>query len=116
MKGGGRLKTCYVLPDTRSIADLVKPGELTRFWTITRINVPKAWRSQGEGTKLLKLICDDADRSGIALALEPVPERSQDYDRLVVWYRSHGFKMCSSGYMVRRPVTATTQPTAASTS
>jgi|SRR5690349_6104150 len=98
------MKTCYVDYTSRAIADLVQPGELTEFWTITRINVPVQHRGQGLGTRLLRQILADADVNGITLALEPSPENLDDYDRLVAWYRRHGFKMRHTGYMVRRPL------------
>lgn len=97
------MKTCYVLTDTRTIADLVAPGELTENWTVTRINVPREFRGQGNGTKILKLILADADREQITLQLEPSPSDGLDYDQLVVWYKCHGFKMMPVGYMKRLP-------------
>jgi len=98
------MKTCYVDRETRSIADLVAPGELTFAWTITRINVPHRHRGQGLGSTLLKQILEDADRDGVVLALEPAPSDGLDYDALRAWYERHGFRLnLELGYMFRRP-------------
>lgn len=97
------MKTCYVNADTRAIADLVAPGELTRWWTITRINVPSAQRGRGHGSALLKRIIAEADEEGKTLALEPVPTGGLEYEDLVAWYKRHGFTESYQGYMVRRP-------------
>ena len=40
---------------------------------------------QGEGTKLLKSVCEEADSLGITLILMP------DNDKLEAWYNKHGF-------------------------
>jgi GNAT superfamily N-acetyltransferase len=99
------VQTCYVDFDTRSIADLVSPGELTSGWTITRINVPSYGdvRGKGHGTALLKRILADADAEGVELWLEPSPSDGLDYDQLVAWYKRHGFEMTELGYMIRKP-------------
>ena len=97
------MMTCYILFEQRSIADLVAPGELTQNWTITRINVPKEFRNKGYGTKLLKLILDDADRDMITLQLEPSPSDGLNYKQLVAWYKRYGFKITLNGYMKRLP-------------
>ena len=97
------MKTSYVDYSSRSIADLVKPGELTKGWTITRINVPSQNRGHGFGTRLLKQICSDADKENVSLWLEPYPSGDLDYQALVDWYSRHGFVMTSLGYMKRKP-------------
>ena len=97
------MRTCYVLTDERAIADLVRPGELTRAWTITRINVPEEHRRQGVGQRLLAMILQDADAEGAELWLEPSPSGGPDYDDLVAWYVRNGFRMTSLGYMRRKP-------------
>ena len=97
------MRTCYVFKDTRTIADLVQPGELTENWTITRINVPREFRSKGVGTKMLEEILTDADIAQITLQLEPRPSDGLNYTQLKNWYRGHGFKMTQQGYMKRRP-------------
>jgi ribosomal protein S18 acetylase RimI-like enzyme len=101
---GQIVKTCYVDVVTRSIADLVQPGEMAPFWVITRINVPREHRGQGLGSKMLKEICADADKEGCSLGLDVSPSDGLDYDQLVAWYKRYGFKSSQHGYyMVRRP-------------
>jgi ribosomal protein S18 acetylase RimI-like enzyme len=97
------MKTCYVDMDSRSIIDLVAPGELAPGWTITRINVPKSQRGKGLGSVLLDQVCQQADVDHVDLWLEVRPSDGLDHDQLTKWYRSRGFKMNrSTGYMVRR--------------
>lgn len=97
------MRTCYVIPEVYAIADLVEPGQLTRDWTITRINVPRRRRGEGHGSALLGMILADADAEGVALQLEPVPSGDLGYQDLVEWYTRHGFRLRASGYMRRRP-------------
>jgi GNAT superfamily N-acetyltransferase len=97
------MKTCYVIGHARAIADLVRPGELTSGWTITRINVPREHRGLGYGSVLLEVIITDADSEGVDLWLEISPSDGLDYNELHAWYCRHGFRThFSSGYMVRR--------------
>jgi ribosomal protein S18 acetylase RimI-like enzyme len=100
------MKTCYfkVLdPMHIAIADLVRPGELTRSWTITRINVPHKYRGHGFGSELLRRICNDADADQVSLRLEVSPSDGPDYDELTEWYWTYGFRTTNSGYMKRLP-------------
>ena len=95
--------TCYVDIATRSIVDLVAPGELTGDWTITRINVPKLHRGQGWGTSMLLRVLRDADEDQVALQLEVNPSDGLDDEALRAWYRRHGFRDMQSGYLRRAP-------------
>jgi hypothetical protein len=97
------VQTCYVDAEHRAIADLVKPGELTPNWTITRINVPEIYRGHGYGSALLDRILADADEEQVTLRLEIFPSGGLDYDQLVAWYERKGFMMTPSGYMKRQP-------------
>lgn len=99
------MKTCYVIPEVRAIADLVQPFELTANWTITRINVPRESRGQGYGTRLLEMILADADAEGLTLQLEVQPSGEMTYAALTDWYMKHGFQQRprNFGYMIRRP-------------
>ncbi len=58
---------------------------------------------KGNGTKLLELICKEADAMDVKLYLEPAPDndsRMNFYD-LVAWYRRYGFT--GEATMVRIP-------------
>jgi predicted GNAT family N-acyltransferase len=101
------MKTCYTIQLAAfkiAIADLSPPEELTPGWTINRINVPEFgdWRGKGHGSRLLKMICDDADKENQPLYLEPMPSGPLDYDALVAWYKRYGFVEWKYGYL-RRP-------------
>ena len=94
-----------VLPGHKcAIADLVRPGELTRSWTITRINVPEKERGQRYGSLLLWRICKEADAELRSLQLEPDPSGPLDRDQLIAWYGRYGFRMTDAGYMKRMPL------------
>lgn len=93
----------YVDLATRSIADLV---EYQDGLMLTRINVPIAQRCQGVGTQLLQRIINDADKYGVTLYLfvsNGGGPNSMTDQRLVKWYKRHGFKTIHRHYMVRRP-------------
>ncbi len=96
--------TCYVDIATRSIVDLVQPGELTGDWTITRINVPKLHRGQGWGHTMLLRVLRDADEDQVALQLEINPSDGLDFKELRAWYERHGFREMQSGYFRRAPI------------
>jgi len=98
-----QMRTCFVIPKVNAIADLVRPGELTPNWTITRINVPAKHRGQGYGSKLLRQILEEADAEGVTLQLEISPSDGLNYGQLWDWYKRHGFMRHESGYMRRRP-------------
>lgn len=97
------MKTCYVDYEHSAIADLVKPGELTANWTITRINVPSIHRGKGYGSKLLDSILKDADIERVILQLEVSPSDGLSYDQLINWYKRKGFRQTNIGYMKRMP-------------
>lgn len=100
------MKTCYVMrlgPIHGAIADLIKPGEITPSWTISRINVPEEYRGHGYGSELLRMILDDADLEQVALELEVEPSGPLNYHDLQAWYERYGFVRQSNGYMKRRP-------------
>lgn len=60
------------------------------------IYVYSSERNKGTGTRLLKAICDYADRLGLGVGLQVSPENitndDMTYDDLIDWYKSYGFK------------------------
>ena len=96
------MRTCYVIPEVRAIADLLAPGEMSSGWTISRINVPSAHRGKGYGTRLLSMIINDADREHANLWLEVQPSDGLTRKQLTSWYARHGFKDGPYGYLVRK--------------
>jgi GNAT superfamily N-acetyltransferase len=55
----------------------------------------KQWR--GDGSKMLRHLCQTADRLSIILSLSPIPSpngnnRLLDHQQLIAWYRKYGFK------------------------
>lgn len=86
------MKNCFVIPEHRAIADLVPGHEMgLPGYIITRINVPKASRKQGIGSRLLNAIIDEADRQREHLWLEIQPSDGLNYEELEAWYMRHGF-------------------------
>lgn len=89
--------------DALEIESMVPPN----WYYISRINVPHLHRGKGLGSKLLKMITDDADKEGIILFLSPVPTGGLDYDDLCEWYKRNGFDWDEERpIMVRRPHTS----------
>jgi ribosomal protein S18 acetylase RimI-like enzyme len=106
MKERATVKTYYTILLSKveiAIADLVKPGELTSNWTITRINVPYKYRGLGHGRELLRRITADADAEGATLELDVFPSGELGYEELEAWYRRNGFRYTDYGHMRRRP-------------
>jgi ribosomal protein S18 acetylase RimI-like enzyme len=102
------VKTCYIDRETRSIADLIPPGDILvapgdpfQGWTISRINVPKEHRGKGLGSAMLKRILADADEEGIDLYLVVYATGALDDEQLTEWYERYGFVSTGAGGMVR---------------
>lgn len=60
-------------------------------------------KGRGDGSRILKMLCDLADRKGVTLYLEPAPDKKclLEYSDLVAWYTSYGFK--GKHVMIRQP-------------
>lgn len=86
------MKACYSIRlevGQVAIADLIDHSPFGKI--ITRINVPYIYRGTGVGSRLLKMITDDADKEGVSLFLEIQPYGEMTYDDLAAWYGRHGF-------------------------
>lgn len=77
------------------IADTM-PDKTPGHFLLTRINIPQAARGKHYGSKLLKSVLLDADRTGYTLHLVPVPSGREGidpgHDDLVAWYERYDFK------------------------
>lgn len=71
-------------------------------WLITRIVVPKPFRGQGIGTKLMHEVCAWADGEALELDLEAQPNNLAD-EWINDWFKSFGFSPTNSGIMKRFP-------------
>lgn len=59
---------------------------------ITNVYTSEAKRGHGDASKLLKQVCDEADKERIVLMLIPKPfDDGLDELRLMAWYSRHGF-------------------------
>jgi len=69
-----------------------------RLWTLQP--------GKGNGSIMLRAVCDLADRHGIEMVLRTLPFGRKPYpmsrDQLQHWYKRHGFEV-SGRKMVRRP-------------
>ena len=78
-----------------------------RLWTLS----PGA----GNGSMMLRTICELADRHGITIKLKALPFGRKPYrldrDQLVIWYQRHGFEG-TRRKMLRRPRNAVAVATA----
>jgi GNAT superfamily N-acetyltransferase len=73
------------------------------------VTIHRVWSlqsGQGTGSKILRALCELADRHGVELALKVIPIGRQPHpmtrDQLVAWYQRHGFEG-TRRKMVRRP-------------
>lgn len=98
------MKSCFTLrveQDPRpAIADVSWMDGLG--WVLNRINVPGPARGNGYGSKLLKMVTDNADEEGVTLILGPEPSGPLDFDALVAWYQRNGFQWTRSGACMER--------------
>jgi GNAT superfamily N-acetyltransferase len=71
---------------------------------IQRIKVPRGYRGQGIGSKLLKRVLEAADREFKTLYLSVcTTDYGMSYDQLEAWYMRNGFIYKNGIIMVRRP-------------
>ena len=86
------MKNCYTIVITRTAMAILDLVTYEDGLLITRINVPKEFRSKGVGRALLKRVLKDADRTVTKLYLFVSPSDGQDFSNLSAWYIRHGFK------------------------
>jgi GNAT superfamily N-acetyltransferase len=88
------MRECYSIKlsiAALAVADLQWEDEGV-YW-LTRINVPRAYRRRGVGTRLLKRILRDANREEATIKLGVVcSDRTMGQRALRAWYKKHGFK------------------------
>lgn len=72
---------------------------------LTSLQVEPAFRRQGLGRRLMKLVCDDADREGVELCLMAAGSSDAlSTVQLEAWYRRFGFVGPNDRQMmVRKP-------------
>lgn len=58
---------------------------------ITRVLVSKPARNQGVATRLMKMVCDHADKNGIILDLGINPYGDLNFEQLLAFYKKFGF-------------------------
>ena len=71
------------------------------------VQVPKARRGMGIGSKIMAYVCKEADRDGVVLRLFVMPIGGGDRYRLAHWYMGFGFKFTAGWTMERKPACRT---------
>jgi ribosomal protein S18 acetylase RimI-like enzyme len=77
--------------------------------TLDTIVIPKSFRNQGMGTKIMEMVCEYADEVNKPLFLTPSTSYgATSVDRLVKFYKKFGFKRnkerdLSMHYLIRYP-------------
>lgn len=102
------MRDAYFDYDTRSIINLIPPGEFHPGWTISRVSVLPPNRGRGLARALMARVLADADAEGAVLFLDVQPDASGTgltFDQLYAWYARCGFEPSRLGYpsMVRVP-------------
>lgn len=67
-------------------------GSAGGLYLLTRVNVPKEHRGEGLGSRLLKMVTDEADANEATLILEVVPSGPLSSAALQEWYERNGFR------------------------
>jgi ribosomal protein S18 acetylase RimI-like enzyme len=75
-----------------------------KFW-VQRLYVPRAYRGQGHGRKLMAQLLEHADNNQFSLQLIVAPSSNNrmTYHELRAWYIRLGFRQDSEGCMTRCP-------------
>jgi hypothetical protein len=78
-------------------------------WGERRIQIHRLWAQEpgkGDGSVMLRALCDAADRHGVEIQLKVTPFGSKPYplnrEQLHAWYQRHGFEG-TRRKMVRKP-------------
>jgi GNAT superfamily N-acetyltransferase len=82
----------YVLRENGTTAWLAPCGDTIQ---LSMIKTTPSERRQGNASKLLKKICELANRVGVTLSLRAEPKDAKtdlDQQQLIAWYSRHGFK------------------------
>ena len=92
------MKTKYTLPGSEARIELSRVSRFNHAH-ITQVIVPISRRGEGVGSKLLREVCEDADREGILLTLSAIASIAVNQGKvkglaqadLMAWYRRYGF-------------------------
>jgi GNAT superfamily N-acetyltransferase len=98
------MRQCYAIHfDGHCVARaniMLATNELVELW------VDQSFRREGLGRRLLKLVCNEADREGVVLKLMAAgSEGAMSTKQLEAWYGRFGFVSNPSCMMVRKPRT-----------
>lgn len=87
-----------------SLMPFVAAG-ITYRWAVTEVAVKPKLRGQGYGRLLMAEVLADADREGVTLCLEILPDHPAfgglTYEQLEAWYMRLGFVWNDEGFMIR---------------
>lgn len=101
------MKHHYADAPTRSIVSLHPAPDNATQWWITRVSVLPPHRGNGIASRLLDLVCADADAEGITLWLGISPDIADvtalPYEELEAFYERRGFVNQEDGGIMKRP-------------
>jgi GNAT superfamily N-acetyltransferase len=60
-------------------------------------------RHRGLGRRMMKLVCDEADREGVQLKLMAAGSEAMSTEQLETWYARFGFVRLPDVFMYRKP-------------
>ena len=64
----------------------------------------EAYRRRGYARRVMKMVCDQADREGVMLMLQAAGSpAAMSTEQLETWYKRFGFVFQSSGFGYREP-------------
>lgn len=105
LEARSKMKSRYTL--NGASANVERHPRIFNYYNIWDLKVPKNKRGKGIGSKLMKIVLDDADKNGVVLFLSPGAFGDSDLSDkdLERWYSSLGFKKVKSagGIMKREP-------------
>lgn len=72
-------------------------------WCVSHLWTRPDVRNRGYGAKILRQVCEEADKENTVLVLSVKPDPGIDFDRLVRLYERNSFEMVEPTCMERAP-------------
>lgn len=96
--------TAVVIKSRKLKIIFMKPIELPSLsWVIDEIEIREGFRGNGNGTKLLKYVVSELQKID-NLPIVLMPPKSEYTQRILAWYKRHGFKPTEQIYWVHDAV------------
>lgn len=84
----------YYLDGCAGATFMLLPDTTYDAWRVTNLQVQRNMRRNGYGTEVLTALTDwaDANRQRLTLFADPIGDGGPSTNRLLRWYRHHGFE------------------------